>query len=56
MTKKGRFLVAAMLTLLMAGQAFAYELLSGPTGTVFWDKSKAYNGYTLYYPDSGTNT
>ena len=56
MTRKGRFLVAALLVLLMAGQAFAYELLSGPTGTTYWDKKKAFNGYTLYYPDSGTNT
>ena len=56
MTQKGRFLVAVLLVLLMAGQAFAYELLSGPTGTVFWDKKQAYNGYTLYYPESGTNT
>jgi hypothetical protein len=56
MTKKGRFLVAAMLTLLMAGQAFAYELLSGPTGTTYWDKKKAYNGYTLFYPDVAPST
>lgn len=51
MARKGRFLVATLLVLLLAGQTFAYELLSGPTGTTYWDKKKAYNGYTLYYPD-----
>ena len=56
MTRKGRFLVAALLVLLMAGQAFAYELLSGPTGTTYWDKKKAFNGYTLYYPDVSDST
>jgi hypothetical protein len=40
----------------MAGQAFAYELLSGPTGTTYWDKKKAFNGYTLYYPDVSDST
>jgi hypothetical protein len=40
MTRKGRFLVAALLVLLMAGQAFAYECLTGPTGTTYWDKKR----------------
>jgi len=28
--------------------AFAYESLQGPTELLYWDKEKAYNGYTLF--------
>ena len=33
---------------LMAGSAFAYERLQGPTELLFNDKEKALNGYTLF--------
>ena len=38
-------LVAAVL---LAGSALAYESLQGPTELRFWDKEKAFNGYTLF--------
>ena len=36
------------LCALMAGSAFAYERLQGPTELLFNDKEKALNGYTLF--------
>jgi hypothetical protein len=40
--------------LIMAGLAVAAERLQGPTELLFWDKEKAYNGYTLF-AGSGTS-
>ena len=33
---------------LILGSASAYESLQGPTELLYWDKGKAYNGYTLF--------
>jgi hypothetical protein len=33
---------------LLASAAFAYESLHGPTELLFWNKDKAFNGYTLF--------
>ena len=37
-----------LLLILIANSAFAYERLQGPTELLYWDKDKAYNGYTLF--------
>ena len=34
--------------LLLTSAALAYERLRGPTEMLYWDKEKAYNGYTLF--------
>jgi hypothetical protein len=34
--------------LILAGSIFAAERLQGPTELLYWDKTKAYNGYTLF--------
>ena len=49
-------MAACLLALMLAGQGLAYELLSGVTGMSVWNEDKAYNGYTLYTPEGGTNT
>ncbi len=41
-------LVLAVTLALAAGIANAYESLRGPTELLHWDKSKAYDGYTLF--------
>ena len=33
---------------LMASTVLAYESLQGPTETLYWNKEKAFNGYTLF--------
>jgi hypothetical protein len=40
-------LITAALGLL-ASHAFAYESLQGPTELLYWDREKAFNGYTLF--------
>ena len=30
--------------------AYAYEAINGPTEVIYFNKSKAYNGYTLFSP------
>ncbi|MCF7958334.1 MAG: aryl-sulfate sulfotransferase [Phycisphaerae bacterium] len=41
-------LLVIMSVVLLAGVSFAYESLQGPTETLFHNKEKAYNGYTLF--------
>ncbi len=36
--------------------SYAIEALSTPTGTLYWNKEKAFNGYTIISPNTGTNT
>lgn len=36
------------LVVLTAGISFAYESLQGPTEMLYWNKEKAFNGYTLF--------
>lgn len=36
------------LLLLIAGGSYAYESLQGPTEMLFWNKERAFNGYTLF--------
>ena len=40
-------LIIATISLL-ASHALAYESLQGPTELLYWDKEKAFNGYTLF--------
>lgn len=39
---------ALIVWLLLAGSATAYERLQGPTELLYWNKEKAFNGYTLF--------
>ena len=50
------FALAALLVLAVAASAQAYEALTGPTGVLKYDKSKAFDGYTLFDPGMGTTT
>ena len=43
------------LALFAWSNAGAYETFLGPTGVIKWDKAKAYDGYTLFVPNGGTN-
>jgi len=46
-----KFLVAIIAGLMLtaaAGSASAYEALYGPTEVTYYDKDKAYNGYTMF--------
>lgn len=38
----------------IAGPALSYERLQGPTELLYWDKEKAFNGYTLFGVGSRT--
>lgn len=35
---------------------FAYEAHYGPSGLIYYDKDKSFQGYTLYYPDLSNRT
>jgi len=37
-----------LLLISLATSVFAYERLQGPTELLYWDKTNAYNGYTLF--------
>ncbi|MCX7424548.1 MAG: hypothetical protein NTW96_02785 [Planctomycetia bacterium] len=39
---------ALLLLVLFANSACGYERLQGPTELLFYDKEKAFNGYTLF--------
>jgi hypothetical protein len=39
---------ALIICTMLAGSAFGYERLQGPTELLFYDKDKAFNGYTLF--------
>ena len=47
--KKTSLIIGILVTLLVLTVSFAYgyEVLQGPTELRYWDKAKAYNGYTL---------
>ena len=38
-----------------AGNAVAYELHNGPTGVLYYEKDKCFNGYTLFTPTENNN-
>ena len=48
MRKALTFLTLGLLGAFAAPPAKAYEALQGPTELRYWDKEKAYNGYTLF--------
>ena len=39
---------ALLILVSLATSVFAYERLQGPTELLYWDKTNAYNGYTLF--------
>ncbi len=41
-------LLAGLLTLMAAGPLLAFEALQGPTELAYWDKARAYPGYTWF--------
>jgi outer membrane protein assembly factor BamB len=53
--KRFAFFFLAALVLLVSTAAGAYEAFVGPTGVLKWDKSKAYNGFTLFAPQGSRN-
>ena len=49
--KKAFIAIALGIFLAMAaGSVYAYTAHYGPTETVYYDQSKAYNGYTIFNP------
>ncbi|MBW1763656.1 MAG: aryl-sulfate sulfotransferase [Deltaproteobacteria bacterium] len=42
--------VVTMFLAITLSTAYAYEAINGPTEVIYFDKSKAYNGYTLFSP------
>jgi len=42
------FVSLAVPLVLVVASAFAYERLQGPTELLYWNKEKAFNGYTLF--------
>lgn len=50
------YLIIAVGLLGIAGMVQAYEAVTGPTGVLKYDASKAYEGYTLFSPMIGNKT
>lgn len=46
--KKTLTVTALSIFLITLSSTYAYEVLQGPTELRYWDKAKAYNGYTLF--------
>lgn len=53
MKMKAGVLIVATLTLVASAFLPAYEAIVGPTGVLLYDKSGAYDGYTLFSPMGG---
>ena len=55
---KRALFVCTALALLTAWftPAYAYEAITGPTGVLYYDKDKAFDGYTLFSPMVASNT
>ena len=51
--KKSFMAISIMLLLLVALPAFAGDTFLSTTGTTYWDKSKSYNGYTVFTSHCG---
>ena len=49
---KSRFIIMLIVALfvLPIGVVYSYQSHYGPTELTYYDKSKAYNGYTLFSP------
>jgi len=45
-----------LMVLGVAAKGIAYESLYGPSGLIYHDKDKAFQGYTLFYPDWSNRT
>jgi len=56
MKKTTWFIAVLVIVAGFATSAYAYQALVGPTGVVYYDKGKAYDGYTLFAPNSCKNT
>jgi hypothetical protein len=50
------FIALLVLVVGFTTSAYAYEALVGPTGVLYWDKGKTYNGYTVFAPNSSKKT
>lgn len=49
------FLIS-IFVMVVCGSATAYEALNGPTGVLKYDKAKAFDGYTLFSPQTNFKT
>ena len=56
MKKTTWFIAVLVIVAGFATSAYAYQALVGPTGVVYYDKGKTYDGYTLFAPNSCKNT
>jgi len=55
--KRSTYFIALLVFVVgFATSAYAYEALVGPTGVLYYDKKKAYNGYTLFAPNVSKKT
>jgi hypothetical protein len=54
--KKLIMMVASILFTLLTSPIYAYQSHYGPTELTYYDKSKAFNGYTLFSSNSGQNS
>jgi len=50
------FALAALLAVVLAVPAQAYEAITGPTGVLKYDAEKSYGGYTLFSPMIGSTS
>jgi len=56
MKRSTYFIALVVLVVGFATSAYAYEALVGPTGVLYYNKGKAYNGYTLFAPNVSKKT
>ena len=57
MTMRGKrlALLVSAFVVFFAASAAAYELHNGPTGVMYYEKDKCFNGYTLFTPTEKNN-
>ncbi len=56
MKKRTVAFATSLALLLTTASAFAFESFVGPTGLFTYNREKAYNGYTLFAPNTSTTT
>ena len=56
MKKAATMFSVFLFTCIMLSPAFGYEAVYGPTELTYYDRAKAFNGYTLFKPESGAFT
>jgi len=49
-------LLLGISLIVLSSGAYAYEAITGPTGVLYYDQAKAYQGYTLFDPTVASKT